>query len=632
MHQPALPPRTVPTRTQPNLQPVPLVCSLLALGLGAALAPAQTPSALISAGAGTPLDFIPGQPGVPISSFTQATLRLSRTGRFYALAVNATSQPSSSDNYLLVGTAQGIQYSIAESAPLPGIGFGYLSRPDTPIGINDLGDVAFSGQTTNPAANANDGVFRFDRSANLWATVALENQAIPGLAGEIFSPLMDWVTLLDDGRVAFLDTSTSGALPSSQDELLFLAQPGAPAYSILAQAGVTLPTGQAGGTTAFLSDLFRATVSADGLHYLADAALAGVPAGTGRVVVVDGAVVHQQGQSVPGLTGVVTSTFPDAEMFPGGDWAVLSGTTTGDSYLLVNGVYRLKEGDPVPGGQAGEVVQTLRHVDINRWGDIAVHVDTNLRGVVLFLPSDPQLPGRVVFASATGIPPFTGTRVDLNGDCVLNDDAYLVFLNDDTTGIDDQGRIYLIGRLANGAGLTEGDALFSVRGSGQTPLDCDGNGRRDDCEIGKNPLLDQNLDGLLDSCFGQTLSVNQLLISASEGGQQNFNLSAGAGFAGQFYLLLGSASGTAPGLPLGSVVLPLNPDAYTSFTLGGGAPVFSGSIGLLNAAGNASAALTLAPGALSSTQIGLTLFHAALVFDGVNFTLASNPVAFLLGA
>jgi len=602
----------------------------LALVTAAPLASAQTAPAIVTASSGSALDLLPGTAGVPVSSFTQAALRLSRTGRWYALTVNATSQPSPSDTYVLIGTTQGIVESIVETAALPGLGFGFSARPDARIGVNDLGDIAFSGTTTNPSVNANDVVVRYDRSAGVWVNVAVENTPIPGVAGENFSPLMDSVTLLDDGRVAFVDSATSGALPSSQDELLFLATPGAPAYSVLAQAGVLVPANQAGGTTAFLSDIFEATVSADGLSYILEGGLIGVPSTQFRVAVVDGVVVHQQGDAIPGLTGVATSNFSDVEMFPGGDWAILSGTTNNESYLLVNGAVRLKEGDPVPGGLPGETVDTLRHVDINRHGDLAVHTETSARSVVLFLPANPAQSGRVQFATATTAGVTTGTRLDLDGDCDL-DDAYLVFLNDDATGIDDDGRVYGIGRFANSFSTTVGDALFSSRRIGAIGADCDGNGLADDCEIGKDPLLDQDLNGVLDVCQSFSLTVDTLIVSRSEGGVQTFALAAGPAFASQFYILLGSASGTAPGVPLGSVTLPLNPDAYTNLVLAGGGS-FSGFLGFLDGNGSATAALIVPAGTLSPSLVGLSLRHAALVFDGVGFTFASNPVAFELGA
>jgi hypothetical protein len=600
---------------------------------GSALA--QTPSAIFTANTGGALDLIPGQGGAPFSSFTQSTLRLSRTGRYFAIAMNATSLPSSGDNFTVIGTAQGIEYVVQEGALLGSIGFGYSSRPDSPIGINDLGDWAFSGSTTNPSFSANDVVARFDRSANQWALVAVENTAIPGIAGENFSPFTGSVTLLDDGRVAFVDSSTSGALPSSQDELLFLATPGAPAYSILAQAGVLVPSNQAGGTTATLSDIFEATVSADGTSYILEGGLTGVPAAQFRVAVVDGVVVHQQGDAIPGLTGTATSNFSDVEMFPGGDWSIMSGTTANESYLLVNGSVRLVEGDPVPGGLPGETIDTMRHVDINRFGDIALHTETSVRSVVLLLPADPLLPGRVQFATATTAGVTTGTRTDLDGDCTL-DDAYLVFINDDTVAIDDERRVFVVGRFANSFSTVVGDALFSSRRIGAFGADCNANGIADDCEIGKNPLLDQDLDGAIDTCGAPpTLTVDRLIVSRTDGGSQNFTIDVGPAFAGQFYILTGSATGTLPGTPVatstGSILLPLNVDAYTFQTFNG-PPVFSNFIGLLDANGTGAATLTIAPNVLSPSLVGIELDHAALTFDGVFFTSVTNAVAFELGA
>jgi len=606
---------------------------LAALAL-AGTATAQTPSAIFTAGAGNPLDLIPGQGGAPFSSFTQSTLRLSRTGRYFAIAMNATSLPSSGDNFTVVGTAQGIEYVVQEGALLGSIGFGFSSRPDSPIGVNDLGDWAFSGPITNPSSSANDVVARFDRSANQWALVAVENTPIPGIAGENFSPFTGSVTLLDDGRVAFVDSSTSGALPSSQDELLFLATPGAPAYSVLAQAGVLVPSNQAGGTTATLSDIFEATVSADGTSYILEGGLTGVPSTQFRVAVVDGVVVHQQGDAIPGLSGVATSNFSDVEMFPGGDWSIMSGTTANESYLLVNGSVRLVEGDPVPGGLPGETVDTLRHVDINRFGDIALHTETSARSVVLLLPADPLLPGRVQFATATTAGVTTGTRTDLDGDCTL-DDAYLVFINDDTVAIDDERRVYVVGRFADSFSTVVGDALFSSRRIGAFGADCNANGIADDCEIGKNPLLDQDLDGVIDTCQGHTLAVDRLIVSRDNGGSQNFTIDVGPAFAGQFYILTGSATGTLPGTVVGTssgtILLPLNVDAYTFQTFNG-PPIFSNFIGLLDANGTGSATLTIPPNVLSPSLVGLELDHAALTFDGLFFTSTTNAVSFELGA
>jgi hypothetical protein len=85
------------------------------------------------------------------------------------------------------------------------------------------------------------------------------------------------------------------------------------------------------------------------------------------------------------------------------------------------------------------------------------------------------------------------------------------------------------------------------------------------------------------------------------------------------------------GTSTGSILLPLNVDAYTFQTFNG-PPVFSNFIGLLDASGIGSASLTIPPNALSPSLVGIELDHAALTFDGVFFTSTTNAVAFELGA
>lgn len=107
-------------------------------------------------------------------------------------------------------------------------------------------------------------------------------------------------------------------------------------------------------------------------------------------------------------------------------------------------------------------------------------------------------------------------------------------------------------------------------------------------------------------------------ISASLGGEIPFTLDLGPAAAGTAYMLLGSASGTAPGLPLGDAVLPLNPDAFLAFTRSRpGAPHLPGSIGTLDAEGRALAAL-VAPGDSLAAFAGHRLAFSALTL-GASF-------------
>lgn len=122
-----------------------------------------------------------------------------------------------------------------------------------------------------------------------------------------------------------------------------------------------------------------------------------------------------------------------------------------------------------------------------------------------------------------------------------------------------------------------------------------------------------------------------LLVAA--GGKQVLNLDAGPAFAGLPYFVLGSGSGTSPGVDLGSWNLPLNaPDAYLDLTLVQfNGPILQDTLGALDQAGRAQATIDLPPGipGLSGTSVD----HAFLIVDplapeGVVFT--SNPVSLAL--
>ena len=120
-------------------------------------------------------------------------------------------------------------------------------------------------------------------------------------------------------------------------------------------------------------------------------------------------------------------------------------------------------------------------------------------------------------------------------------------------------------------------------------------------------------------------------ISLVTGGAQSFALDAD-GQAGKLYLLLGSAGGVAPGTSIDGTVIPLNVDVYTLFTLGNAnGALLPGSFGVLDGAGEASAALVV-PAGTDPGLAGLTLHHAFAVIDPllVNVVAASNPVAVAL--
>ncbi|MEO0651198.1 MAG: hypothetical protein AAFZ65_11030 [Planctomycetota bacterium] len=205
------------------------------------------------------------------------------------------------------------------------------------------------------------------------------------------------------------------------------------------------------------------------------------------------------------------------------------------------------------------------------------------------------------------------------------------FAIDDNSGV---GRNALIADQTADQGGTWFVEVFTndnVRRTGsyevrvEASVDCNGNGVSDLDEIFGNPLLDIDQNGQLDAC--QSLTVDVASLGITLGGTQNLTLDAGPSEAGKFYWVLGTTSGTSPGLPLGSVTLPLNVDAYTNFLIQSpNAPPLLDGFGVLDAQGTAAARFEL-PAGSSFGLIGTVAEHA---FVTINFDtsigFASNTV------
>jgi hypothetical protein len=145
-----------------------------------------------------------------------------------------------------------------------------------------------------------------------------------------------------------------------------------------------------------------------------------------------------------------------------------------------------------------------------------------------------------------------------------------------------------------------------------------------------------NAPGKADSGAAYMISGTALSLASMEhklslaaGGAQELALSAPGTRAGDLYLVLGSASGTKPGTPIGGLPLPLNYDPYTRVSAAlANAPPFVAFVGFLDAAGEATARFELPPG-IDPALAGLTLDHAFVAIDSLSFpaiAFVSNAV------
>jgi hypothetical protein len=114
-------------------------------------------------------------------------------------------------------------------------------------------------------------------------------------------------------------------------------------------------------------------------------------------------------------------------------------------------------------------------------------------------------------------------------------------------------------------------------------------------------------------------------LSTSAGGAVTLRLEGGAARAGMSYALLMSLSGAHPGMPIGSVTVPLNDDGLPAASLSlANSSILVNSLGTLSASGSAWARFHLPPGLLRAIAGRyLTFAWVAASAGGVEF--ASNP-------
>jgi len=110
------------------------------------------------------------------------------------------------------------------------------------------------------------------------------------------------------------------------------------------------------------------------------------------------------------------------------------------------------------------------------------------------------------------------------------------------------------------------------------------------------------------------LSADVDELSLNAGGVQTLCLSGGPGFAGGLYFVLGSFSGTKPGIPVDGQIVPLNLDFYLLYTLeNANGPVLNSSLGFLDVKGQGGTKFAIPPG--TNLPPGLRIDHAFVILD-----------------
>jgi len=397
---------------------------------------------------GHPTAAVPGHPGIefgPGTGTTHFDRPFGSPNGHWILSADTT-YPTTEDEVILVDDV----VVGREGTPAPWTGgtenFGTI---DTKLGINDAGQWVFATNTNGPTT-ADDYIVRF--SAGTFATIAKEGDPIPALPPATYDDILDTAVITSAGTVGLSADGIDGGPPTTQDDILVLGS------TLIAQEGVTVPTGQLGSEFWENFDVDDFFVSADGTHWMANGDLTGSTT-TDDVAVVDGAVVVQEGVILPGsgfANPVDASGIVGVWMAPNGDWfARGNNDVTEQDWVYRNGAVIATLGDPIYTG-ASEVWSDVDFSDCFFFhvGDSSGHY---VLGGVSDGPSDAN--GVLVLDGTTEVV-RESDAVDLNGNGLPDDDAYFDTFGNDDGVLTDAGFLYFTATIKDGKGTRIGQGYF----------------------------------------------------------------------------------------------------------------------------------------------------------------------------
>jgi hypothetical protein len=521
------------------------------LVLGAAPASAQLASALLREG-----DSLPSLPSHTVTSISNTAT--DQNGGFAVTISSSDGGTTLSHVWGAIGGGPGVLLRTEST-----IGSLQQDSFESFFGISAGGSVAYSPscQDTLTGATGLDGVW-VDGTV-----IALEDDPIPMLPGSVWR-FASRPGITATGTVYFvggIDDATTG---SSQGNGLFIGNPAVP---VLKTGDVIAGLPAAVGTSA--AD-FDSRMSLLGTHWIsvtdtdASTSADNYPLIDGAVVVVAGNTIGE-GQPIPassgGMPGENWDNFDYLGINEAGDFLLTGDTDASssvDEFVSKNGVILWREGDVVDGET---LTGSIEGAYMNENGQIAYIWDVVGPSTLEALFFEDRLLLK------------EGDEVDWDGDGAVDAGAVVT----DFTGISaltlglEPALFFTADIVVPGLGTLEG--FFRI-----------------------------DYDGMAADVHG---------ISLASGGTQTISLDAGPVFSGQTYWVLGTVTGTSPGLVFGGAFIPLNFDAYTNVTINSpNLGLLGSTLGTLDGAGRATSTITLPP-ASDPSLAGVDVHHAFVVID-----------------
>jgi hypothetical protein len=325
---------------------------------------------------------------------------------------------------------------------MPGMSFGFM---DSDAHVSDQGVAVFGNRLAGGGTTSDEVLMRYSPGPGATVQVA-EGSPAPGLidstgpsGDETLGNSLNSPVMLADGRIAFRADLINN-IASDRRSALYLGE-------------VVLMQEQ----TPLLGQIFDAPVSstlrvtADGAHWMAEVDANPLAIGTADALLLDGAVVLQSGDPLGGAS--IDQIF-DNDLRSPGNWTA-RGDYVGDSdWAAHNGQLAFATGQTIQTALGTETIgDSISTFRASNTGDLLMVCNTS--------NPDPNLDTVMTLNGDTELA-REGDAVDVNGDGVLNDNAFISGFGANDAFFGDDGFVYFLCTLRDGGAASLGSAFLRV--------------------------------------------------------------------------------------------------------------------------------------------------------------------------
>ncbi len=420
------------------------------LAILASTARAQVPEVIYSEIVSSDTSLVPGAvnlSGAPVAArFTVlADLHLSPDGTQWIIKAT-TDQPDTERNVMLLGgDAVGSVFAQEGQPVAAGVGAEVYDFFDGVAGFNSLNQFAFGARARGGDPAVFEKIIVFDgvdyeiRIQMGDACLGVMDLAPAPTGDETFGNSLNSIHMLDSGAVGFVAV-TMDNIHSSRRPAIFYDD------TAFLQTGVSPIAGEIWDS--FDSNDFR--TSLDGNHYAVQGDTENPDTDFDDILVVDGAVVVQEGQTVGG--GITADAIFHTKLFANGDWVARGDDPGSADWVLQNGVLIAATGFPLFFGSPEAWADIIVLASQTPSGDIMIAGNTN--------NADPNMDSVLVIGETVVL--RENDPIDLDGDGLANDDAFLNIFHADDASVTPNGDLYLLCGLRDSVGTVLGDAFVRV--------------------------------------------------------------------------------------------------------------------------------------------------------------------------